>query len=222
VFNILLQILEDGRLTDSQGRTVDFRNTILIMTSNIGAETISKNTPLGFAKSAEMGMSYHDMKTRITSELKKTFRPEFLNRVDEVIVFHKLAREEIRQIVDLMVIRVNKQLVHRGVTIEMTEAGRDLLVDKGYDPGLGARPLRRAIQRYIEDKLADAMLANQFGPGTIVMIDRDGDDSLLTANGERLEQPVDVDVPIIDETPGGARGCAPGVASNRVQLKETP
>ena len=111
-------------------------------------------------------------------------------------------------IVDLLIGRLHTQIKASGVTIELTEAGRDLLVDKGYDPGLGARPLRRAIQRYIEDKLADTMLANQFGPGTIVMVDRDGDDTLLTANGERLEQPVDVDVPIIDETPGGARGCA--------------
>jgi ATP-dependent Clp protease ATP-binding subunit ClpC len=200
VFNILLQILEDGRLTDSQGRTVDFRNVIVIMTSNIGADLISKNTPLGFAQTDTTGLSYESMKSKVTGELKRLFRPEFLNRVDEVIVFHKLAREEIRQIVDLMVIRVNKQLVDRGVTIEMTEAGRDLLVEQGYDPVFGARPLRRAIQRYIEDKLADAMLANQFRPGAIVMVDRDGDDSLLTVNGERLEQPVDVDVPIIDET----------------------
>jgi ATP-dependent Clp protease ATP-binding subunit ClpC len=206
VFNILLQILEDGRLTDSQGRTVDFRNVIVIMTSNIGAEMISKNTPLGFAQTDTTGLSYESMKSKVTGELKRMFRPEFLNRLDEVIVFHKLAREEIRQIVDLMVNRVNKQLVDRGVTIEMTDAGRDLLVEQGYDPSFGARPLRRAIQRYVEDKLADVMLERQFGPGTIVLVDRDGDDTLLTVNGERLEQPVDMDVPIIDETPGERAG----------------
>ena len=128
VFNILLQILEDGRLTDSHGRTVDFRNVIVIMTSNIGAEMISKNTPLGFAQTDTTGLSYESMKSKVTGELKRMFRPEFLNRLDEVIVFHKLAREEIRQIVDLMLNRVNKQLVDRGVTIEMTDAGRDLLV----------------------------------------------------------------------------------------------
>jgi ATP-dependent Clp protease ATP-binding subunit ClpC len=206
VFNILLQILEDGRLTDSQGRTVDFRNVIVIMTSNIGAEMISKNTPLGFAQTDTTGLSYESMKSKVTGELKRMFRPEFLNRLDEVIVFHKLAREEIRQIVDLMLNRVNKQLVDRGVTIEMTDAGRDLLVEQGYDPSFGARPLRRAIQRYVEDKLADVMLERQFGPGTIVLVDRDGDDTLLTVNGERLEQPVDMDVPIIDETPGERAG----------------
>ncbi len=199
VFNILLQILEDGRLTDSQGRTVDFRNTILIMTSNIGAETISKNTPLGFAKSAEMGMSYQDMKTRITSELKKTFRPEFLNRVDEVIVFHKLSRDEIRTIVDLLIGRLHTQIKASGVTIELTEAGRDLLVDKGYDPGLGARPLRRAIQRYIEDKLADAMLDRQFPEGTVVVVDGKEGDSVLTVNGEPVGGSVELPLVGVDE-----------------------
>ena len=164
VFNILLQILEDGRLTDSQGRTVDFRNTILIMTSNIGAETISKNTPLGFVQSDNAGMTYEDMKARITGDLKKTFRPEFLNRVDEVIVFHKLSREEIGSIVDLLVGRTQQQIESSGIKLQLTDAGRELLVEKGYDPTLGARPLRRAIQRYIEDKLADAMLERQFEP----------------------------------------------------------
>ena len=158
VFNILLQILEDGRLTDSQGRTVDFRNAILIMTSNIGAEMITKDTPLGFAQTANQGMTYDDMKGRITGELKRVFRPEFLNRVDEVIVFHKLERAEIGAIVDLMIARLQQQLDPSGITLQLTDAGRDLLVEKGFDPMLGARPLRRAIQRYIEDKLSDAML----------------------------------------------------------------
>jgi ATP-dependent Clp protease ATP-binding subunit ClpC len=213
VFNILLQILEDGRLTDAQGRAVDFRNTILIMTSNIGAETISHNTPLGFAQSDEAGMSYKDMKARITSELKKTFRPEFLNRIDEVIVFHKLSREEIHSIVDLLIARLHVQIKGSGITLELTDAGRDLLAEKGYDPGLGARPLRRAIQRYIEDKLADAMLDHQFPDGTVVVVDAKDDDSLLTVNGETVggsvELPlVGVDEPVTIDVAGGGRTSA--------------
>jgi hypothetical protein len=145
VFNVLLQILDDGRLTDSQGRTVDFRNVIVIMTSNIGADLISKNTPLGFAQSDTSGLTYEDMKNKVTGELKRMFRPEFLNRIDEVIVFHKLSRDEIRQIVDLMVARVNRQIGERGVTIELTEGGRDVLVEQNFGR-LRARPLRRAIQ----------------------------------------------------------------------------
>ncbi len=223
VFNILLQILEDGRLTDAQGRTVDFRSVIVIMTSNIGADMISKNTPLGFSQSDNAGITYEDMKNKVTGELKRMFRPEFLNRLDEVIVFHKLSRDEIRQIVDLMVARVNRQIGERGVTIELTEGGRDLLVEQGFDPVFGARPLRRAIQRYIEDKLADAMLANQFPAGTMVLVDREGDDTLLTVNGERLEQPVDVDVPTIDETPGERAGVPrDGEAAAETSPAEVP
>jgi ATP-dependent Clp protease ATP-binding subunit ClpC len=199
VFNILLQILEDGRLTDSQGRAVDFRNVILIMTSNIGASTISKNAPLGFAQANEIGMSYEDMKGRITSELKRVFRPEFLNRVDEVIVFHKLDRSEIRQIVDLLIARLQKQITSSGVVLQLTEAGRDLLVDKGFDPGLGARPLRRAIQRYIEDKLADAILDRQFSEGTVVLVDAADDDSALSVNGVRIGGSVEVPLVGMDE-----------------------
>jgi len=211
VFNILLQILEDGRLTDSQGRTVDFRNAIVIMTSNIGAGEISKNMPLGFAQTDEKGMSYADMKTKITGELKKIFRPEFLNRVDEVIVFHKLSRDEIKQIVDLMIGRVNQQLAERQVTIELTDAARDLLVDKGFDPGLGARPLRRAIQRYIEDKLADAMLERQLPEGTVVLVDSRDGDTVLTVNGEEVAGAVELPLVGIDElslgvTPTGFSG----------------
>jgi len=191
VFNILLQILEDGRLTDSQGRTVDFRHIIVIMTSNIGAGMISKNTTLGFAQADTMGLSYDDMKSRITGELKRLFRPEFLNRVDEVIVFHKLTREEIRLIVDLLVARTGRQLAEKGLSIELTDAAGDLLVDKGYDPALGARPLRRSIQRYIEDKLADVLLERQLEPGTIIKVDRRDDDTVLTANGEEISSPID-------------------------------
>jgi ATP-dependent Clp protease ATP-binding subunit ClpC len=199
VFNILLQILEDGRLTDSQGRTVDFRNAILIMTSNIGAEMITKDTPLGFTRTANKGMTYDDMKGRITGELKRVFKPEFLNRVDEVIVFHKLERDEIGTIVDLMIARLRDQIAVSGVTIELTDAGRELLVEKGYDPMLGARPLRRAIQRYIEDKLSDAMLERQFPEGTVVLVDAQDDDTVLTVGGEVVGGSVELPMVGLDE-----------------------
>ena len=136
VFNILLQILEDGRLTDSQGRQVDFRNTIIIMTSNIGAATISRNTPLGFSVTDEMGLSYDDMKSRIMGELKRVFRPELINRIDEVIVFHNLTKEEITEIVDLLLVRLMKQVAEHGVTLQLTDEAKDLLVEQGYDLSL--------------------------------------------------------------------------------------
>ena len=186
VFNILLQILEDGRLTDSQGRTVDFRNTIVIMTSNIGAKDIARNTTLGFAiASDETGTTYDDMKKKIMGDLKKVFRPEFLNRIDEVIVFHKLSRPENRKIVDLLIARVRTQLAEHELQLELSDEAKDLLVERGWDPTMGARPLRRAIQRYIEDPLADEVL--KAGPdqvaGTTVMVERyekgDADDQPL-------------------------------------------
>jgi ATP-dependent Clp protease ATP-binding subunit ClpC len=179
VFNILLQILEDGRLTDAQGRTVDFRNSIVIMTSNIGASEIAKNTSIGFTVADETGMSYDDMKNRIMSDLKKVFRPEFLNRIDEVIVFHKLAKDEVKEIIDLMINRVRVQVAEHELQLELTEEAKDLLAEKGWDPSMGARPLRRAIQRYIEDPLADEVLRQgEMPPGSTVMVDRDasGDD----------------------------------------------
>jgi ATP-dependent Clp protease ATP-binding subunit ClpC len=172
VFNILLQILEDGRLTDSQGRTVDFRHAIVIMTSNIGAGEIARNTPLGFSVSDdETGISYEDMKSRITGELKKVFRPEFLNRIDDVIVFHKLTKEEIKTIVDLLLRRIRASLAERELQLELTEAAEDLLVEKGWDPAMGARPLRRAIQRYIEDPLADFVLRAELEAGGTVLVE---------------------------------------------------
>ncbi|HJU47864.1 MAG TPA: ATP-dependent Clp protease ATP-binding subunit, partial [Gaiellaceae bacterium] len=172
VFNILLQILEDGKLTDAQGRKVDFRNTIVIMTSNIGAGQISKNMSLGFAVGDEAGLSYDDMKSRVMGELKKVFRPELLNRIDEIIVFHKLEREEILQIVDLMMKRLRDQMSVHGAAIELTDPAKELLVEEGYDPAMGARPLRRAIQRLIEDPLADFVLGRDLGEGATIVIDR--------------------------------------------------
>jgi len=174
VFNILLQILEDGRLTDAQGRTVDFRNAIVIMTSNIGASEIAKNTSIGFTVADETGMSYDDMKNRIMGDLKKVFRPEFLNRIDEVIVFHKLAKEEVKEIIDLMINRVRVQVAEHELQLELSEESKDLLVDKGWDPSMGARPLRRAIQRYVEDPLADEVLRQgEMAPGSTVLVERD-------------------------------------------------
>jgi ATP-dependent Clp protease ATP-binding subunit ClpC len=187
VFNILLQILEDGKLTDAQGRKVDFRNTIVIMTSNIGASTISKNQTLGFAIGDDTGLSYEDMKDRIMGELKKVFRPELLNRIDEVIVFHKLSKEEITTIVDLVLNRLREQMGEHEVTIELTEGAKELLVEKGYDPTMGARPLRRAVQRHIEDPLADFVLGASLTPGATILVDRKNDD--------------EVDISIIPGTP---------------------
>jgi ATP-dependent Clp protease ATP-binding subunit ClpC len=180
VFNILLQILEEGKLTDAQGRKVDFRNTIVIMTSNIGASTISKNQTLGFAVGDDSGLSYDEMKDRITGELKKVFRPELLNRIDEVIVFHKLTKDEIKTIVELMMRRLRAQMGEHAADVELTEGAKELLVDKGYDPTMGARPLRRAIQRYIEDPLADFVLGAEVTPGSTILVDKkdDSDDEV--------------------------------------------
>jgi ATP-dependent Clp protease ATP-binding subunit ClpC len=172
VFNILLQILEEGKLTDAQGRRVDFRNTIVIMTSNIGAGQISKNQGFGFAVGDEQGLSYEEMKSRVMSELKKVFRPELLNRIDEIIVFHKLTRDEIMTIVDLMLRRLREQMATHEVAIELTDEAKELLVDKGYDPAMGARPLRRAIQRFIEDPLADYVLGRELDPGSTILVGR--------------------------------------------------
>ncbi len=176
VSNILLQILEDGRLTDAQGRVVDFRHCIVIMTSNIGAATITRTTPLGFSVAEEGGgMAYEDMKGRIMGELKKAFRPELINRIDEIIVFHQLTKAEIKEIIDLMLVRLQKQMADQGVSFQLTDAAKDLLVDEGYDPAMGARPLRRAIQRLIEDPLADELLHGTLTEGLVIVCDRDGD-----------------------------------------------
>src|ERR687887_84424 len=184
VFNILLQILEDGRLTDAQGRKVDFRNTIVIMTSNIGAAQISKNVGLGFSIGDEGGLSYEDMKNRVMSELKKGFRPELLNRIDEIIVFHKLTRDEIKTIIDLLMRRLREQMATHDVAIELTDEAKELLVEKGYDPAMGARPLRRAIQREIEDPLADFVLGRQLEAGSTILIGRKAADQVGEGESE--------------------------------------
>jgi ATP-dependent Clp protease ATP-binding subunit ClpC len=173
VFNTLLQILEEGRLTDSQGRTVDFRNTVLIMTSNLGSQDLRKAN-VGFTK-ADEAMSYARMRDKVMDALKTHFRPEFLNRIDEVIVFHELAKDEVVQMVDLMTKRLAGQLESQGLGIELTQAAKLLLAEKGYDPQLGARPLRRAIQRMVEDALSEKILYKQFHAGEIVVVDVEDD-----------------------------------------------
>ncbi len=180
VFNILLQIFDDGHLTDAKGRKVDFRNSIVIMTSNIGAELIKKDSVMGFVSRTDEGKtrqrSYERMKERLLDELKKTFRPEFINRLDGVVVFNHLEQEHIRQIVDLMLRPVKAQLIERGVGLAVTEEAKDLLSQKGYDEAFGARPLRRVIQTMVEDRLSDILLHGEIKPGDTVHLDRDGDD----------------------------------------------
>jgi len=183
VFNVLLQILEEGRLTDAQGRKVDFKNAIVIMTSNLGARDIVKGQSVGFSAAEVDGLSYDGLKERVTSELKKMFRPEFLNRVDEAIVFHDLTHEEIEQIVDLMADRLRQQLLLQGLGLALTPEARTFLGKEGFDPALGARPLRRSIQRNIEDPLSEQILAGQWQSGDIVEV-RVEDDSITFAKGE--------------------------------------
>lgn len=175
VFNILLQVLEDGRLTDSKGRLVDFRNTVFIMTSNVGAETIKKGGTLGFT-AGDQNQEYNSMKDRVMGELKRTFRPEFLNRLDEVIVFHSLEQAHIQEIVTLMSEELRKRLREQEVDFELTDKAKEFLAKEGYDPVYGARPLRRAIQKHIEDKLSEELLRGTIKMGDKLEIDeKDGD-----------------------------------------------
>src|SRR5688500_17605580 len=213
VFNILLQILEDGRLTDAQGRKVDFRNTIVIMTSNIGAAQISKNQSLGFSVGDDSGLSYDDRKERVMSELKKVFRPELLNRIDEVIVFHKLTKDEIKVIVDLLMRRLRDQMGEHAADVSLTEEAKELLVDKGYDPAMGARPLRRAIQRFIEDPLADFVLGRSLNPGAMILVDRK--EIVTGEEGESL-----VDIRIVEGEPRPEKVTVP--AEPPVEPEEAP
>ncbi|MCK0439524.1 ATP-dependent Clp protease ATP-binding subunit [Gordonia alkaliphila] len=174
IYNTLLQVLEDGRLTDGQGRTVDFKNTVLIFTSNLGTRDISKAVGMGFSKDDGTGSNYERMKQKVNDELKKHFRPEFLNRIDDVIVFHQLTQDEIIKMVDLMIGRVEQQLKAKDMDLELTEKAKNLLAKRGFDPVLGARPLRRTIQREIEDQLSEKILFNEIGAGQIILIDVEG------------------------------------------------
>ena len=171
VFNILLQILEEGRLTDAQGRTVDFRNTVIIMTSNVGARDIAQSTPLGFSSSDQAGLSDKEIKSRVMSEMKKLFRPEFLNRIDEIIVFKSLTSAEIAQIVELMVADLRDRMIAQNMTINLSEEARLLIAKEGTDTAFGARPLRRAIQRLLEDPLSEQILEGRWTSGSVVDVD---------------------------------------------------
>ena len=176
IYNTLLQVLEDGRLTDGQGRVVDFKTTVLIFTSNLGTQDISKAVGLGFTSSNETDSDaqYDRMKNKVNDELKKHFRPEFLNRIDEIVVFHQLTRDEIVQMVELLIGRVEVQLAERDMGIELTQKAKDLLAKRGFDPVLGARPLRRTIQREIEDQLSEKILYGEIGAGEIISVDVEG------------------------------------------------
>ena len=181
VFNILLQILEDGRLTDSQGRVVDFRNTVIIMTSNVGARLITEPKRLGFAVGEDdKARSYEEMKNNVMGELKKTFRPEFLNRIDEIIVFHPLDEEHIKKIVSLMLENLASRLKQNGISIEVSDNAKTFIAKKGFDPVYGARPLRRAIQNMIEDKIAEEILDGSIKPGQTVLVDVKDDNIVFT------------------------------------------
>jgi ATP-dependent Clp protease ATP-binding subunit ClpC len=192
VFNTLLQILEEGRLTDAQGRSVDFRNTVLIMTSNLGTAELRK-TSLGFGR-ADEAVSYEKMKEKVNDALKAHFRPEFLNRIDETIVFHELSKAEVTSIVDLLIARTQKQLEAQGLGIELTPAAKQFVADRGYDPTLGARPLRRAIQRFVEDALSEKLLYKEFRAGQLIVVDvapneETGDPELTFTAIEGFEPP---------------------------------
>jgi ATP-dependent Clp protease ATP-binding subunit ClpC len=190
VFNILLQILEDGRLTDAKGRAVDFRNTIIIMTSNVGASLLNREAAIGFRMKTTSGdqekqlqQQHEDMIKKIMNELKSTFKPEFLNRIDATIVFKALTQVEVHQICDLMMARVKAQLVEQQIELEMTPEAKDFLVEKGFDPTFGARPLRRTIQNLVEDPLAEGMLLGKFYPGCKITVVRSDDGIDLNAEG---------------------------------------
>jgi ATP-dependent Clp protease ATP-binding subunit ClpC len=188
VFNTLLQILEDGRLTDAQGRTVDFKNTVIIMTSNLGTRDIRKTT-IGFG-TEDARDTYDKMREKVQDELKKHFRPEFLNRIDDTIVFHELTLEEVKEIVDLMLVRVKDQLESQGLDLILTDDAKGFLGTKGYDPELGARPLRRSIQRLLEDPLSENMLLGEFRAGSTILVGLDEDSEELTFEAfETPDQP---------------------------------
>ncbi|WP_018720975.1 ATP-dependent Clp protease ATP-binding subunit [Salinispora fenicalii] len=209
VFNTLLQILEDGRLTDGQGRIVDFKNTVIILTTNLGTRDVAKAVSLGFQASDDSDSNYDRMKQKVNDELKQHFRPEFLNRIDDTIVFHQLRHREILSIVDIMIGRIETQLRNKDMGLELTDNAKKYLATKGFDPVLGARPLRRTIQRDIEDNLSERILFNELNPGQIVIVDCDGDpadidSSTLTFRG--TDKPAELP----DAVPADLGGAATG------------
>lgn len=202
IFNSLLQILEEGRLTDSQGRLVDFKNTVIIMTTNLGTRDIAKGVNLGFSQANDTEASYRQMKSKVNEELKQQFRPEFLNRVDEVVVFPPLSHDEILQMVDMMTQNLEERLKDRDMSLEFTLAAKELLASRGFDPVLGARPLRRTVQREIEDVMAEKLLFGELQSGELVLVDVEGEgaDATFTFRGtpksdlELPESPAAVEV----------------------------
>jgi ATP-dependent Clp protease ATP-binding subunit ClpC len=190
VFNMLLQILEDGRLTDAKGRTVDFKNTLLIMTSNIGSKVIEKGGGgLGFefASENQAESQYNRIRSLVNEELKQYFRPEFLNRLDEIIVFRQLSKDEVKEIADILLKEVFGRLGEQGITLEVTERFKDRLVEEGYNPSYGARPLRRAIMRLLEDSLAEEILSGRIKNGDIAVVDVGEDGQVQVSSGEKRE-----------------------------------
>ena len=204
IFNSLLQILEDGRLTDSQGRVVDFKNTVIIMTTNLGTRDISKGFGMGFAASGDTQSSYDRLKAKVNDELKQHFRPEFLNRIDDTVVFHQLSEEEIVQIVDLMIAKLDARMQDKDMAIDLTFDAKARLAARGYDPVMGARPLRRTIQRDIEDELSEKILFGELRPGQIVLVDvaGEGEDAHFTFTGTtKGEMP---DLPPVETAESGS------------------
>ncbi len=181
--NMLLQIMEEGHLSDAKGRKVDFRNTIIVMTSNIGADVIKRQSSIGFQlerdESSEEKLAYDEMRKKLLEALKRVFRPEFINRLDGIVVFRALNRQDIHQIVHLEIAKVSERLNEHDITLEPSAAVTDLLADQGYDPDMGARPLRRIIQQMIEDKLSDAMLAHEFKDGEVIILDLDEENQVV-------------------------------------------
>ena len=180
IYNILLQVMEDGTLTDSYGRQVDFKNTIIIMTSNIAARTIEKGSAVGFQKN-DLVNSFDKMKDRIRDELKRTFNPEFLNRIDEVATFRTLSHENITKIVDIEMIKINETLKDKNLFIELSDDARSWIAKEGFDPAYGARPLRRVIQKHIEDTLSEEFLRGKFTEGGTILVKLAGDELIFEA-----------------------------------------
>ena len=181
VFNILLQVLDDGRITDGQGRTVDFRNTVVIMTSNVGAMQLTEDRPLGFSFQQDNDESdYKSLKGKVMTELKRSFRPEFLNRVDDIIVFHHLTKEHMNEIIEIMLKNLRDRLKSRNITLKVTDEVKSYIIKKGYDKAYGARPMKRVIQNLIEDGLAEKLLLNEIGDNDTVTVELEGEQLVFT------------------------------------------
>ena len=204
IFNSLLQILEEGRLTDGQGRVIDFKNTVIIMTTNLGTRDIAKGVSMGFTAGGDLSTDYERMKSKVHEELKNSFRPEFLNRVDDVIVFHQLTQQEIFEIVDLMISGLDSRLKERDMGIELKPKAKQVLSERGFDSVLGARPLRRTIQREVEDQLSEKILFGDIKAGQIVVIDAEGEGSDATFTFKGVPKPSNVpDTPEVEESTAG-------------------